>query len=81
MTCRDFAVGVVDEDQPRLLVVDADRHRFLDGLAVWLVAAVVGRGKELGAEGGLPHPSSPQNEHPNPKNCEAGSVMFSVSFT
>ena len=68
-------MGVVDEDQPRLLVVDADRDLFLDGLAVWLVAAVVGRGKELGAEGGLPHPCSPQNEHPDQKKCEPGSVL------
>ena len=68
-------MGVVDEDQPRLLVVDADRHLFFDGLAVWLVAAGVGRGEELGAEGGLPHPCSPQNEHPGQKNCEDVSVF------
>ena len=35
-------MGVVDEDQRRLLVVDADGHLLLNGLAVWLVAVVVG---------------------------------------
>ena len=76
VTCRDFAVGVVDEDQRRLLVVDADGHLLLNGLAVRLVAVVVGGGKELGAEGGLPHPCCPQKQHPDLKNCEADSLHY-----
>ena len=47
-------MGVVDEDQPRLLVVDADGHLLLDGLAIGFVTVVVGGGEKLGAEGGPP---------------------------
>ena len=70
VTCRNLAVGVVDEDQPRLLIVDADGHLLLDGLGVQFVAVVVGRGKELRAEGGLPHPCRPQNQNPDEKKCK-----------
>ena len=63
-------MGVVDEDQPRLLIVDADGHLLLDGLGVRFVAVVVGRGKELRAEGGLPHPCRPQNQNPDQKKCK-----------
>ena len=65
-------MGVVDEDQPRLLVVDADGHLLLDGLAIGFVTVVVGGGEKLGAEGGLAHPCSPQHQHPGRKNCDSG---------
>ena len=68
-------MGVVDEDQPRLLVVDADGHLLLDGLAIGFVTVVVGGGEKLGAEGGLAHPCSPQHQHPGRKNCECDSAM------